>query len=279
MTDSPKKCVNKLLRIDCPEAKSVALVIMSRNFQQQEVEKWLKESIQDHSKLNSDGKLYLILLNHEWQSWRNALKIAKSISQTDFESTPALYHEVAMSYLVSVVPEYLPHLIYNQLPFNKVDFELPSINKKSKDSLKKAETNFQKARDIATEMNFPKMASRDHDYALWLELEDPRRKSSGLEKLKDLVRDSKTTFHYLPMGIAYDLDIDFEKVKAEIDRLTVIPQDISYDVSTAILALAFVEKTDQDFANFIEKNYDKLTQSYNPSRIGWLYIEGTLSCR
>ena len=226
---------------------------------------WMEDSGYTAKDLDSDGKLLLIDRQFQLQRWDNALEIASSLSETDFEETPALYFLTALSNLVMAVPTEFRKVVLVQVPFQAAGFRLAS-DPVAMDARRVAHGFFLKAKEVAERLNCPLVARQSDEYALWLELRDPAQNIQGKSRLKEKLRDQEISLGFVHYAIEFGIKLDFDAVEQDIEKNIAKNGGITLDSALARFALAFTKSTPEEIANYIARHYNQLV-GYIDSKI------------
>lgn len=264
--------LNILARVDLPLSRSAALIIVNNHDNSQEAVEWFKATGLDIIDLDSDGKYYLMTLNLESSNWETVQSLLETITIDDQNNTPALHHVMAISNLISAVPEELRTIVLKQLPFQASGFPLAS-NAPAMVARRKACQHFKAAIEAAQNLNLPIASKIDEAYALWLELKDPQESEQGKAKLEAKLRDPKSALHIIPLALQFNINLDLDAVEREIDRYIALHGGMSVEAAMARFALAFANKNPEDIANYIFKHFEELIRFYDKKMLKSLQIE------
>jgi len=226
---------------------------------------WMEKVGYTAKDMDSDGKLILIHYLFQLGHWDNVSEIASALSETDFEETPALHFSTALSKLVSAVPIEFRKVILVHVPFEAARFSLAS-DAVAMDARRVAHRLFLKAKEAAERLNCPLAARQSDEYALWLELRDPKQKTNGKNRLKEKLRDQDNALGFVRYAIEYGIELDLDAVERSIERNIAINGGISLDSALARYALAFTKSTPEEMANYIARHYNQLVD-YIDSKI------------
>ena len=128
----------------------------------------------------------------------------------------------------------------------------------------------------AHKLNCPKVAIVDDDYALWLELKDPKRSDNGKQRLRENFRDAKSALHAVPLALQFGIDLDLTEVEQQIERQTALNGGPTADTAFARFALAFKQKSAKDVADYLARHYDELSKYIDQKSLRFLQIETLL---
>ena len=261
-----------LARIDTPSAQSAALMVESHHGGAEGAINWLEKTGIDSDSMDSDGKLFLLSLQLELAQWKAAEKTFRALSDCDLANTPALHHISAITcLLIAVPPEFRPTVI-DQLPLDSARFPLAS-DSSSMDTRKIAFRRFSKAAEIERQLNCPRIASLDDEYALWLELRNPETSAAGRERLKDKLRNLKSALRWIPLGVNFGINFDIAEAEHEIEKNITLHGGATHETATARFALALSQKSPKDVVDYIERHYNDMSKFLGENPIDALQIE------
>jgi len=245
-----------LADIDTPAARSATFMVVAHHEVPQTAVSWLNAAGVVFSDLDSDGKYYFIAQLHETSNWNAALEYVDALSDENLRETPVLNHIMAITHLVSTVPNEYREVVLRQIPFDVRDFPLASDDF-GIEHRRKAHDYFVAGVQVALQLGLPNMAALEEDYALWLELRDPDDSGNGRRKLEAKLRDPKYALRLVHFGFQFGLSLELAIVEQEIERQIALRGGMTYDTAIAHFALAF-KKPPQDAANHISRYRDEM---------------------
>ena len=251
------KALGKLSIITSPAARSAALMIITNKKGPDSAIDWLTSSEISMSELDADGKYSLISLMFELGKWEMAHEYANILKYEDYEQAPALFHIAALANLEMVIADELRSSVIHYMPFMVRTFPLDS----TEDALqfrRKAQELFYAGAVIAKELGCAEAANVSEEYALWLELRDPENFNSGLQKLKESMKDPAYSLRRIPFALQFGLNINLIEVEKEIERQTTLSGGNSPDTAIARLSIAFTKDTPKAKADYIEQHSAQL---------------------
>lgn len=266
------KALETLVSINSPASRSAALIIVKNNENNESALEWLKANRLSLADFDIDGKFFVLLANLELGKWDDAREILKYFNEYDFEDIPALYYLCAMTHLVSVVPDDYKTLILKQLPLAADEFPLAS-DKASIDARRTASELFSKGASSARKLNCNRIADLNDDFALWLELRDPNSAGNGKKILTEKLNDLDTSLRLVPLAIHFGIKINVSSVQQEIERQSILHGTITLDAALARFGLAFIQKTPEAAANYIDKYYTELAKYIDIKSMRMLQID------
>jgi hypothetical protein len=219
-----------------------------------------------------DGKYFLLRRQLLLGRWKAARECVDVLSDDDLREAPVLSHMVAITHLLSTVPNELRAIVFNQIPFEAAGFPLAS-DANAIDARRVAHRHFIDAAKVAQQLNCPGAAIIDDEYALWLELKDPDESGKGRQRLEAKLNDPKSALRLVHLGIQFGITLDLEAVERKIERQIALHGEITYDTAIARFALAFTQKTPEDVANYIARHRDELAKHLDKKSLQFLQIE------
>jgi len=264
--------LSTLASIDSPISRSAALMVVAHHEGPEGAVDWLNTAGIDATELDPDGKH--ILLTHQLQlaHWEAARECLDALTDEDLREAPVLNHMVAITHLLSTVPNELRAVVLNQLPFEAAGFPLAS-DAAAIDARRVAHRHFIDAAQVAQQLNCLGAATIDDEYALWLELKDPDESVKGRQRLEAKLRDPKSALRLVPLGLQFGIRLDLEAVEREIERQVALNGGMTPDAAIARFALAFTQKTPKDVANYVARHRDELAKFLDKKSLQFLQIE------
>ena len=113
----------------------------------------------------------------------------------------------------------------------------------------------------------------DDAYALWLELRDPDESHQGRKRLEAQLSDPKSALRVVHLALQFGINLDLEAVERDIERQIAINGGVTSDTAIARFALAFIQKTPEDVANYIARYHDELANHIDPKLLQFRQIE------
>ena len=240
-----------------PNSRSAFFAIVGNHDGPQQAIEWLKAAGLNADHLDPDGKLTLLNYQLELSEWEAARETAEGLSESDLEEAPALHFMKAMAYLLNTVPLELRNSVFNQVPFETVSFAMDS-RAKAIEARRTARNHFAAAAETARELNFHRAATLPERYALWLELEDWEHCDRGRQRLEERLGDLESALYLVPLALQYEIPLELDKVEQEIERQIALQGEVSPEAASTRLALAFIQKTPEASANYIDLHSDTI---------------------
>lgn len=270
--DDKAAALNALADINSPASRSAAFMIVTHHEGKEKAFQWLVDAGVGISDLDADGKYFLLSQQLDAAAWDEVIKSTENISERDLEEAPVLNHMLAITWLSTVVPEELCPIVLYQLPFDAADFPLASdVN--SLEARKKSQNLFTDAAKAAEQLNCPRAAGIDQDYALWLELRDQNNSQKGMRYLEERLRDPSSALRLVPLALQFGIKLDLSIVEGEINKQIALHGEITSDAAGARFALALTQKPPGQVASYIEQYYDQLSKYINPNAMRFIQIE------
>lgn len=261
-----------LAPIHSSPARSAAFMVVFHHEGAEGAIDWLVNAGIASDALDSDGKFFLLSQQLELSQWEAAEETLRTLSDEDLAHTPALHHTAAITCLLRAVPTEFRSLVVKQLPLDSANFPLAS-DAPSMAAREGALRRFSEAAEIERQLNCPGIASLDDEYALWLELRNPGTAETGRKRLEDKLRDPKTALQLVPLGLHFGVEFDLKAVEQEIEQNIALNGGITPEAAIARFALAFLQKSPRDVANYVEQHYDDLSKFLEERSIGTVQIE------
>ncbi len=252
-----KAALSTLADIDSPISRSTAFMIVKHHDGPQGVADWLKDANIEAANLDSDGKFSLLANQLNLADWEESQECLGVLTDDDLHDAPVLHHVIAMTHLLSTVPDEFRSVVINQVPFQAAYFPLAS-DAAAIETRRVARQHFINAAEVASQLSLSCAATIDNEYALWLELRDPDESDKGRKRLESKLRDLQSALHFVRLGIEFGIKLDLDVVEWEIERQTALNGGITLDAALARFALTFTQKTPGDAANYIAQHRDEL---------------------
>lgn len=249
--------LNILADIDSDVSHSAGLMIVVHHEGAEDALSWMNDADYTVGDLDSDGKSFL--LSHQLQlgRWDKVAQTISALSESDFDKTPILHHLTALAKLVPAVPQDFRAVVLTQVPFEAADFRLAS-DTVAMNARRAAHTHFLDAVEAAKKLACPRAARVDDEYALWLELRDPAQSAHGKNRLENNLRDLNTALGFVHYALQFGIRLDLDAVERAIKRSIAINGGMTIDAAIARFALAFMQPTHEETANYIARYYNQL---------------------
>lgn len=261
-----------LADIDLSIARSAAYIIVANHDGQSGSVDWLNNAGIPASSLDPDGRRFHLAQMLELAQWNSALKFIDELTSQDLEDTPILNHLVAITYLLSTIPEELRKYVYVQIPLEIGTFPLDS-SASAIVARRKAMYYFDAASKVAAKLNCSIAAIIDNEYALWLELADPEKRASGKQKLEEILRGPKHALRYVNLGIQFGVKISLELVEREIEQQIALHGGYTVDTAIARFALVYTKETPGSAAIYISQYQDQLAKFLDKKYLLFFQVE------
>ena len=261
-----------LARENTPRALTAALMIVTNHGGPSKAIEWIGDAQVKFSDLDSDGKHHLITLYLHLGQWDEARGCLSDIENEDFQSTPILHHDAALTFLMGAVPEEFRPVVLHQIPLLASEFPLGS-GRREIELRRSAHEHFLESAKKGEELGLPKTKTVADEYALWLELRDPDDHHTGMQKLKTKLKNLHTALRFVPLAIQFDIDIDPAVVEREIERKIALNGRMTADAAMARLALVFKQQSPNEGAEYISQHFDQLSNHIDSNFLSSLKIE------
>jgi len=261
-----------LASLDLPLSRSAALMIVAHHEGSQAAVDWLESVGVSATDLDPDGRYFLLTLYLQLEQWEAAQSCLDVVTDDDLRETPALHHIVAITHLISTVPNELRTVVVNQVPFEAAGFPL-AADAAAIEARRVAHRYFITATKVALQFNCPSTATLFDEYALWLELKDPNGSEQGRQRLETKLRDPKSALRLVHLGLQFGIKLDLEAVKREIERQIALHGGTTHDAAIARFALAFTKKNPEDVANYIAQHRDELVKYFDKKSLQFFQVE------
>ncbi|MCK4394100.1 HNH endonuclease [Candidatus Bipolaricaulota bacterium] len=224
------------------------------------------------SDLDPDGKFFLLQQELQLAQWEAAEDTLNALDDKDMAESPALHHMMAMTHLLGVVPTESRPVLLTQFPFEAARLPLAS-NAAAIATRWTAHHHFVSAADAARQLDCPRAASLDDEYALWLELKDPENSHAGRQRLEDKLDDPKSALRLVPFGLQFGIKLNLVLVEQAIEQQIALHGEITQDAAIARFALAYAQETPADVAYYVARHYDQLSRHVSTRAMRFLQIE------
>ena len=270
--DDKNAALSALADIDSPMSRSAALIVVANHDGPRGAVDWLKTTGIDTADLSPDGKRLLLGCFLELDDYQAAQECINVLTDDDLGDVPALYHMIAITHLLSTVPEELHAVVREQILLEPADFPLASDESAIK-TRRTARNHFIEGKKVARQLNLPRATAIAEEYALWLELMGPDESDRGRRRLESKLRDLKSALNFVHLGIKFGVELDLAAVEQEIERQIALNGRITLDAAFARFALAFTQKSPEDVANYIDQHFDELADHIDKNSMQLCQIE------
>ena len=264
--------LSTLADIDSPMSRSAAFTIVTHHESERDAIDWLKTAGFNATSLDPDGKQLLMGCQLELADWEAAQECIGVLTDDDLRDAPVLHHMVAMIHLLRTVPEELHVVVREQILLEPADFPLASDESAIK-TRRTARNHFIEGKKVARQLNLPRATAIAEEYALWLELMDPDASDRGRRRLESKLRDLKSALNFVRLGIKFGVKLDLAAVEQEIERQIALNGRITPDAAFARFARAFIQKSPEDVANYIDRHFDELADHIDKKSMQLCQIE------
>ncbi len=267
------QALKTLAEIDTPQAKSAALIVVSRHDGLDGALQWFAESGLEAGSLDPEGRHILLVANMETNNWSDAQSIAEQIPDEELEQNPILLHDCARVFLGAASPSEFRSFVCQQIPY----FELQNFRFSSDaDAInlrRKAQSLFARAASSQRSFGCTKIAENNEEYAIWLQLRDENSRESGLDTLRRRLRDKGDALRFTYIAVQFGIKLDLAAVEREIDRQRALRGGENFQTSIARFAIALTGKDEKEVAEYINKYRDDLVENLGPDLVFFREIE------
>ena len=261
-----------LAGIDSPASRSAALMIVLHHGDAEGAIKWLTNAAIEATDLDPEGKCVLLTSQLKLDCWDSARNIVVALTEHDSKEAPILHHMVAITQLLTTVPVELRAHVRDQLPLDLAAFPLAS-DEAAMDARRAAQRHFAEAAVAAHELNCPDAVTVADEYALWLELRDPKTADNGKRRLQGKLRDAKSALRIVPLALQFGIKLDLGAVEQEIEQQIALNGGMTREAAIARFALASTQESPEDIANYIEQHCDQLAKYIDKKAMRVLQVE------
>lgn len=247
-----------LSAIDSAESRTASLMTVAHYDGAEAAIHWMSDAEYTINSFDSDGKSYLLSSQLQLGRWNDAAQLVDSLSESDFDKTPVLLRLSAVAILATTAPLDFRSVLLSQVPFESNGFRLAS-DAVSMERRRAAHDRFLLAAQVASDLNCPRAAGLDDEFALWLELRDPTQIQYGKSRLEDKLRDISTALDCVPLALSFSIDLDIAAVEREIDRNIAINGGMTVEAAVARFAIAFTKPSAGEAADYIFRHQEQLS--------------------
>lgn len=267
-----KAALSTLASIDSPLSRSAAFIIVVHHDGLQGAVDWLEGTGIDASNLDPEGKRFFLGCQLQLTNWEAAQRYLDLLTDDDLYNAPFLHHMVAITHLLSTVPNELRAFVLNQLPFDLKNFPLAS-DAAALEARRVAHGHFIDAGKVARQLTLPRAATMADEYAFWLELRDPDESERGKIRLESKLRDSESALRLVHLGLEFGIKLDTEAVKSAIERQIARNGRMTYEAALARFSLLLRQKSPEEVANSIVQHFDELADYIDRKAMRSIQIE------
>ncbi|MRV75712.1 hypothetical protein GJ700_28750 [Duganella sp. FT92W] len=265
-----------LSRSEDPLSRSARFIIAQQELGSSSALEWAAKSELDFGSLDGDGKFFWVTSLIASEKWEDALNLAATIHEADFEQSPVLLFTAALSNLFLAVPAELRKGLESHIPFELDTFPL---NDDEHEILlrRKARDLFLRASIAAKDLFCRELEHTASDYHLWLMLRDPESKDEGLNLLKRSLDHSEYPLRRVNFAFRFGLKLDFDSVEREIDKQDAINGGASLDAAFARLVLTLNQGTPLAVLKYLSQHRPQLQGHLIPDLLDSIEIQALTS--
>ncbi|MCW8126048.1 hypothetical protein [Microbulbifer halophilus] len=257
------EALGELTNVGTPIGRGAAYISVLKVKGFDKAYQWLQEAELAPANLDSDAKFFYLKEALENGEWTRAFEAATALSDADFERSPALILAAADAYLMQAVPDELRMLLIQHVPFDVANFPLRS-EPESLAHRQAAANLYKRMHSVAENLGLHAIAGHAADRSLWLRLTNPETATEAQSELVESLKDRTTLLRRLNFALQFGITVDLVQVEKEVDRLTALSGGASRDAAIARFALAVMQKSHADAADYVERHREQLLE-----HIGW----------
>jgi hypothetical protein len=185
--------------------------------------------------LDSDGRCALLASLVETRRWSEAIAATEALDSADYEANPALLWIAASVLVASCLPAELRPIVLHDIPNNPLTCPLredPAALEAQRTARALADTLAERCDTL----NLPREAAAARRYALWLRLVDPDQPHAR-EELRQRFDDPRSALAYLPLALAFGLEVDRDSTAKAIEKRFALDSAPSPETVNALVAL------------------------------------------
>ncbi len=266
------QALSMLAKINSPESRTAALMIIANHKGRREALDWLKSANVEFIDLDPEGKRFLLSILLGLELWDDTKDFLSGIDEDDFHKAPILHYDVAFIHLLSTVPDDLRGVVLRAIPAQAAMFPLAS-DPQSLDSRRTAHKHFMAVVRTGEELLLPRAQTIADQYALWLELRDSDRKEAGMARLRGKLKNKKSGLRLVRMAVEFGMDIDLAEVDKEVEREIALNGGMTNDAAMARLALAIKQPSPEEGAAYLSQHLDQLSKHVDRVYLNSIRIE------
>lgn len=270
--DGKSAGLKALGKIDTASLRSAALFVVSHHEDAEAAIKWLGKAGLNASDLSPEGRYLLLSLHVKLDQWNAAREVVDSLSDQDLNEAPVLKHIAAMTQLLVAIPDEYHRVVLNQIPFEAAKFPLAE-NDLGINARRAAYRYFRDAAKEAHLLGCPEAAMVDEEYALWLQLRDPKTSDEGRRLLEQKLCDAKSALPLVHLGLQFGVKVDVASIEMYIEQEIALNGRTTRGAALARFALAFTKKSPEEVGNYVEEHYDDLVEQFNKKDLLSLQVE------
>lgn len=258
-----------LAPMDSPAKRTAALQIVLNRDGPEGMAAWADTAGTALEVLDADGKYILLTSLMQAQRWDDAYAGAQTLTENDFEETPAARQAVAMVLITQNVPDDLRGIVASGTPLDAASFPLFDTVEAVRDR-RAAAAHLELATESADRFKCGRAARAFENVALWLRLRDPETQAQAREVLESKLS-ADDPIAWIPLGLAFGISLDIAAVERALTRADALNPQGDVETALARLALANGQATASDAADYLQKHMRVMLAHLN--RPGILDIE------
>jgi hypothetical protein len=261
-----------LATFNTPISHGAALLCILRDKGLLRATAWLHECGLTFNDLDSDGKFFYLGSALEGGAWTIAFEAVTSLTDADFERTPALRRIAADAHLTHAIPDELRVQALRYVPMDAANFPLRSepenlVHRRTAAAL------YESAQSAAQILALSAASGEAGDRGLWLRLMDPITAAEARIDLAASLKDPATLLRRMNLALKFGIEIDLQQVEKEVDRQTALSGGTSPDAAMARFALAFSQKGYTAAAEYVNRHRGQLLDHLDWRAVYFFEIE------
>tara|TARA_B100001059_G_C17833987_1_gene586645 strand:- start:958 stop:5061 length:4104 start_codon:yes stop_codon:yes gene_type:complete len=273
------EAIDKLLNKPMPLNYSAVFMLKQRKQKITDAIQWLFDSGLTIRSLDTDGQQSLLNSLLQAEQWEKALEQVDELGDLNQIESIGLSYAVAMSLLTNSVkvPEIRRNIIL-EVPFAAEKYPLADDAKSVELRLKSAKMFTYCSALIGCDVG-KDIAALSNQYSLWLRLKTPETQEDAQRELQSFFSDySIDSLKYLPLAFSFGLDVDYDKVEKEVDKLSILYGETKRDLGLARFILAHKQKGYTEALEYIRTHRTQIEKGVNPSAATMFEIEVLAGC-
>lgn len=239
-----------------PLQATAALQIARRALPPSDLLAWIDEAAIEPVILDADGRYILMSIYLEKKLWHKAFAMVGDLGAEDFELAPSLEWMSAAVLVANGVPDDLRHHILHDIPPDPARFYLAEDGRALSER-RIARGFLQSVAIRCRQFELGEEAAAAERIALWLGLRDPDHREEMLAELRERINDEDSAIAYLPLALAFGIDLDRDFIENRVDRRIARAGDPPHLLAAAVLALV-LDRADHNpgrSADYVKKHY------------------------
>ena len=261
-----------LATIDTPMSRTAAFMIVSRHDGARKALDWLMTAQIDFFHLDADGKCLFLARQLELADWTAAKRALRTLRDEDLQECPFLHYVVAMTHLLTAVPEELRSTVLHHVPFAAREFPL-AADSGALQARRAATRGFRGTAALSQGFGCDLMARVSGEYALWLELRDPDQIRRARSRLETELRDARSALRLVHLGFQFGLHLDIAAIEREIERQIAVNGALTQDAAIARFSIVTTQLAPAEAGAYIGEHFDDLSHHIDAKAMRFFQVE------